>query len=325
MKERLHYIDVAKGLLMVLVIVHHCFWVMSMYFIPYRLDFVNGVFQYRFTYLIWYMAAFFVISGYCSGFGKDNKLFIIGNAKRLLVPQVVLLPIIFYLYGMLTWRCLLFTWNGVWFLQSLFFARVIYNFIRTKCSNMIVCVGLCFAVSMLGLLWNMRFEQYNVWNCIQGLVMIPFLAFGEILRKRTVSKGELLGCYAVFCAWVIYKVFDTSDTIFIAGPVLNFSFLQYVLMFVVSISASVVVLDISKRINENKCLEVIGKASLIIYISHTLLAVAFGEHFPAMFATLRYAFQPLLVVLLFVVITLLSWLISVILETKYLKWVLGKF
>lgn len=325
MKERLHYVDVTRGVLMLIVIVHHCFWVMSTYFIPYNLFFINGVFKYRFSYIIWFMSAFFILSGYCSSFGKDNKQFIIKNAKHLLVPQVTLLPIIFYLYGALDWKTILIHWNGIWFLQALFFSRVIYNFFRTKCSNMFVCVLLCFAVSLVGMFWNQRLPQYNIWNCIQGLVMIPFLAFGEILRKRALSKGELMGCYVFFGAWLIYKLIDISGTIGVTGIVWNVTPLGYVLLFVVSVPATVVIMDICKRINENKYLEKIGKASLIIYMIHTLLLVAFGDHFPAMLANTPYALQPLLLVVVFVVATLLAWICSALIDTKYLRWILGKF
>lgn len=72
-KERLHWVDVAKGLLIILLLVHHFssatrrtgissdqFWFVTCW---------------QIIYTCFFMQAFFFLSGYCSNFSHPVKLF----------------------------------------------------------------------------------------------------------------------------------------------------------------------------------------------------------------------------------------------------------
>ena len=64
MKERIHYIDVAKGLLIILVILHHFPQLMDQYGVsnPF-LQFLDSASDY---YNAFFMPTFFIITGYCT-------------------------------------------------------------------------------------------------------------------------------------------------------------------------------------------------------------------------------------------------------------------
>lgn len=93
MKDRIHYIDLAKGILIILVVYGHIGWV-----IGHVQGFQNALMED--TYLIsaywgaFYMGAFFVITGYCSNFNISIKDFLVKNLKGLILPAFTLGAII---------------------------------------------------------------------------------------------------------------------------------------------------------------------------------------------------------------------------------------
>lgn len=67
-KERLHYIDVLKGILILLVVVGHTTWqaetngVDNVLFLSMK--------EINFMIVPFFMAAFFAVTGYCANFDK---------------------------------------------------------------------------------------------------------------------------------------------------------------------------------------------------------------------------------------------------------------
>lgn len=89
MKERIHYIDVAKGLLITLVILHHFPQLMEQYGVsnPF-LQFLDSASDY---YNAFFMPAFFIITGYCTNFRKlPFGEFFIRQVNTLMVPAFCL-------------------------------------------------------------------------------------------------------------------------------------------------------------------------------------------------------------------------------------------
>lgn len=69
--KRIEYIDVCKGMLILLVLIHHIpqagNWACGMDSLV--LDYING---YSFIVCSFFMQAFFVVSGYCSSFSLPS-------------------------------------------------------------------------------------------------------------------------------------------------------------------------------------------------------------------------------------------------------------
>lgn len=81
-KERLHYIDVFKGICIMLVVIHHSPLALNGGFAP------SGTFLWLLNNFIiaFFMPAFFVATGYCSNFSKPFKIFLWQNVKSILIP-----------------------------------------------------------------------------------------------------------------------------------------------------------------------------------------------------------------------------------------------
>lgn len=78
-KSRLQYIDIMKGILILLVVYGHTAWQAHEVGIHNQTIEILG--QTGFLYEPFYMAAFFAITGYCSNFKKSYKDFLISDTR----------------------------------------------------------------------------------------------------------------------------------------------------------------------------------------------------------------------------------------------------
>lgn len=133
--KRLHYIDVAKGILILMVVYGHyelmcrmCFGVTDM-----TVSLLDSV---EIVWVSFFMPAFFFITGFCSNFNRSFKSILFTGVKTLLIPAVI----INYTYNGLEYviwgessvwiiktitKSFIFKCAGEWFIPSLFLARLI--------------------------------------------------------------------------------------------------------------------------------------------------------------------------------------------------------
>lgn len=86
MKERVHYLDVAKGILILLLLMSHFSialkWIgvdaANPYFIPWYYP--------QPLFIVFFMQCFFIISGYCSNFDVDTATFFRKLLRQLIIP-----------------------------------------------------------------------------------------------------------------------------------------------------------------------------------------------------------------------------------------------
>lgn len=82
--KRLEYIDVAKGILIMLMVMGHTLNIAT--YQPEANDFVRNVNLLETLYKGFYMCTFFVITGYCSNFNKPFWNFTKANLKTIVLP-----------------------------------------------------------------------------------------------------------------------------------------------------------------------------------------------------------------------------------------------
>lgn len=88
MKERENWIDVTKGILILLVVLGHIPFIAKMEGVKFQPIDIMG--EYYGLYGCFYMAAFFVLTGICSNFDTNYKIFLWRNTKSLLIPSITL-------------------------------------------------------------------------------------------------------------------------------------------------------------------------------------------------------------------------------------------
>lgn len=198
MRVRLCYLDVLKGILIILVVLGHAI----------QATFPNYLhnFLFRFIYSF-HMPLFFVISGFLTyrGMqGHDDKL--MKRAVQLLIPFVCwafISPLLTYgSFNMdKTVKALLYPDNGLWFLYNLFFYNAIF-FLSERWAERGMKQEYIFAGFFM-VLYLLMAIFHTMFNITQICWYMPFFAIGYYGRKYACAvkkkKHVTLVCGVIYC------------------------------------------------------------------------------------------------------------------------------
>ena len=189
MAKRIHYFDVAKGLLILLLLVSHYSSARR------RLDVSNDLFSlfdsWQFIFRAFFMQAFFVISGYCSNFNKPFKPFFMAQIKQIMVPwicfELLSASISTIKSGnMSVFSSMIFneTWTIYWFLNALFFSKIVVWLINRITPNQLHLVFITLFLFISGIIINQYNIGRNIFCTRESLGSCIFVAIGLVLKNR---------------------------------------------------------------------------------------------------------------------------------------------
>ena len=193
MGKRIEYIDAAKGLAMILVVIGHCHWK----------GHLAGSLIYSF-----HMPLFFIISGF---FLKQLTLrkSVVRSAVNYLRPYLITYCILLAISLVATsikgadlledlWKCVKTAFYGgkcpgckghfigpMWFLLGLFWAVITYSFLRNRMREpyRAVCVWVLLFAAIL---------SYKVWQlplCLQsGMAAVVYIWIGDLIRTHDLLR-----------------------------------------------------------------------------------------------------------------------------------------
>lgn len=331
--ERVHWVDVAKGILILLVIFHHIpqvalskGWDTSTW---------NAINDIRYFYCCFFMAAFFLLTGYCSGFKKSFFPFLWRSFKSLIIPAISISILLFLLRAIgseETTKSIIkgvatrVIWGGGnWFLSSLFLSRIFFwiinKFIGREFNKVIVCVSFV----VIGFVCH-DLRVPNIWFFQHAFAMTIFLYIGDLmkkLRKDAIKKIIIIGTIVFLSLWTILLVLSFRI------PSLNAGFKvttgDIPLYIILSLSGSCLVLLVSMWIERSRMLEYFGKNSLTIYLFQIFYInlVLNGLHSYFSFNETIMS-QIFTFACTFILVTLLCSATSFVLNTRYLRFIIGK-
>lgn len=276
-KERVKWVDIAKGFSILLVIVGHS--------IPHR-GFFKLIWSIIFSF---HMPLFFIISGFL--FKSDEfKNLIRKNFKRMLIPYLITYTIYFiymiitsngkisiYLVSMLygsgkqvpsipTIQSI----GALWFLVTLFLSNLIFNWILRnsfKKGTLVQFIYIIFACIIGYLLKNI---EYLPWSLDLALISQVFLYTGYKLKNFKLFNGSKIPISSILiliCLWLICinnYAFDLNQRVY----------RDFTITLVGSISGSIMIFYLSSYISKipilNNFLTFCGRESLIILCIHFL-------------------------------------------------------
>ena len=188
-KVRHDWIDVAKGILICLMLYGHIRVYGPMEGLndePMRImGYASGL------YGAFFMQAFFIVTGFCATFKTDFKTFLWKNIKTLIIPMLLLVLISEY-YKLIVFAhqfnlnpvMNLSHWlvkGGPWFIWAMFWAKLIYWPIsRLNLPARVTAVSVLY---ILGLLSNTLGVVNYQWHQ-HALLMVPYLLVGEWCRNN---------------------------------------------------------------------------------------------------------------------------------------------
>lgn len=287
--KRVDWVDIAKGIGMLLVIFGHC-----------------EIGQFRDIVFSFHMPLFFICSGFTIRFSqtsdefkKNTKrtfLYLMGNAFGIFLMHTVL-KIIFIrenratpaaLLNYLSERALAFiggsgaeitfgsltiTYVGVvWFLMALLWGRIVFDFLHLICRKKAVFYLSIALVSIAG--YALGHVQWLPMSLDIAFVIQPLFLFGYVLRKADLKKHPLFVCVGSLTGWIGTLLFIgvAGETVF-EFAVRSYPF--YPLCFVCAILGSMFIIGLSVVLSEyfrvpSVPLKLVGKYSILMFWVHGL-------------------------------------------------------
>jgi acyltransferase len=279
MNKRLNWLDIGKGLGMLLVMLGHA-------------DIPTLLKTYIYTF---HMPFFFFLSGYLFKLDKfpNLKVFIFKRAKSLLLPYLCF-SLVAYLWFLFVYHLKLVDYHNnlftplvgtfvairksdwtvhtgaLWFVACLFCTELLFYMI-SKVGRTKKMIGfLLIAISVLGCLYNKMGGQPLPWNFDVAMVSVGFYGVG-FFYKEFQTKLERLINVKVFVLLITTNILAGYFNFVLTGDRVDFynSSLGNIFLFYVSaftgIGAFVVLI---KHIKRSKSLQYIGKNSLVYLALH---------------------------------------------------------
>lgn len=345
-KQRLHYIDVAKGILILMVIVHHINNIADRNGIESPMvDYMGSTLSYFFAGF--FMQAFFILNGFTSNFNKPFKTFCIGSFKSLMIPyfsfSVIMLIVDYLTFGECniwitvangdqTWFFLLDTY---WFLSALFIARLIYWIIKHYISNHLVGGGILLSIMILGLILNHIMDGQakdpahwnNFFHYRNAMCMAIFLWIGDCIKryKKTVEPyfKYITLLYILSCASLLFVLHRTYLLpVYTHSTSMPVKYFPLYLFF--ATSGSITIIWISKILNRNRILEYFGRGSVIVYIMHFYFLTIVIKQLSKLIYPTNFATSATFFILSFVLTSIACAAMIWLMQKPYLRKLIGK-
>ena len=328
-KERIAYIDCLKGLLILLVVLHH---------LPDALDnstAINAARIIRYLqpfYVGFFMSAFYIASGMVTSFDKPFGKFFLSGFKSLMIPAFVfhyLFPLNVFSengWGLTGHELILTLFRGAsWFCSSMFLARLFYWFLVKYVDKTLFRLFILLAMSFVGaILYTLDvLEPWSIWH---ALSLTVFYEIGKIIgEKRFTLKQSTLSAILYFF-FVVVLIFAQVRT-----PRISYSSMvaphEVIPYNVLSLLAIIPLIWLSEKLCHYQFLNYLGKGSLVIFLTHGFFLRLFVYLYVSMFPMCKYV---LVSDFIFPLCTYLfalgmSCIMIEVFNKKYIKYLLGKF
>jgi fucose 4-O-acetylase-like acetyltransferase len=288
MDKRITYLDVARGLAILLVIFYH----VPLYIPICHPDAGDLLLSHIHagTYILpFFMPVFFVISGYFTKTSMDYWQFLWGDVKHLLLVGLLLTFINVLIQSIGLWNSGAVGWFlhsllsihfldiifSNWFVAAIFFARQIYygidrlsQYLSRERNGLYWCVELIMLtfIAIAGILIEPHAPHNSQWFYCQGFVFALFIAFGKLLRSYPVSKWWMLGGGGIYILLMMVAHMLGWSTLEYGMINTSFTVAHWPFYMLLALSGSVLLIGIAQLINHLAPLEFVGRHSLIFYI-----------------------------------------------------------
>lgn len=324
---RIKYLDIAKGILIMLLVFSH--FTSAVRQIPIESDYFHWVGRANRVFTIFFMPAFFIISGYCSNFNKNISSFLISRTKSLIVPLITfsIINCLYYsLVDEVNFFQYLYSWildgASFWFLQALFIGEAIILTLRKVKLGVLKILLVTFALLFLAVFLHRYVEGINLFYYRHAMIASFWIAVGVYLKdNERFYEKSLKWSFLLYPLVVIMS--QIYAPYFTAGIGINIVTIPLHLFY--AFVGSTFVLAICKKINANSFLQYWGRNSLVVY----------GFHFPPLVTLTAYfwgVIQPnniflfiSFLLLLYVTEYSICWIIMKIFERKPFSVLIGKF
>ena len=272
-QQRLNYIDLAKGICILLVIIGHTHFSifipgldmirMPLYFILSGLFFkdyggIKALFKKKFNKIL-FPFIFFYLTSYLIFYLTEYAIpnLIISDAKGIL--------------DVFTQRQY---FNGpIWFLLSLFFANIIFCIISLLIKNLYIQLVIVLCIGYCGV-WLGNNSVFIPLMIDSSLTALPFFWFGFVLKKTPILYPNKYDKFNVLIAFILYGIVIASY--YLLGNMhisFHYNYIEgsYSLILIIASFGVISILLLCKSIKTLPFLTFFGRYSIIPLTTHHLV------------------------------------------------------
>lgn len=329
--DRVHYYDIARGLLIFMVVYYHTMLAVD---IPFATSIWN-----QFGFISFFMAGFFIITGLVTNFSRDSwHQFLWKKFKGIIIPTITFLfvqhwlPVFFDPTAVPPYFGLpieIFCGELPWFISALFFSLIInYALIRNiPRKRYILLLSLC--LYLLGVVSHtygwIKYQNGDIYCIDHILTMNIFLTIGHLFRGVNLKWWYILLTVPIFEAVIFSTNFLPFGIPFVTGGTLYVDYYCMIPFLVMAICGSITLLILCKYIGGSSVLEYVGRHTLGIYVLQGALILPLLQILLLGRTELSEYSRTVIFFLVVLLVILISSMISQLLNSKYLKWCMGKF
>ena len=326
--NRIPWPDAARGLLIAGVVIHHSIVMQAPS--PCR----TVLLRYDYAILLpFFMQAFFFLSGFCSNFRKPFPRFVRDDFRTLLLPAILSSLIIAAIHSELSAGKavdIVLHLGARWFLVALALSKIaIWCTMRMK---PFLRPSTAIVLSLSGIVLGIKMPEKNILWLFQGLSMSFFVWLGVFFRRHDVldhPPHRFLPVPGCSFLWLLAVAGFLASRV--NPPWFGFSFRLTTLQIPVSVAMALggifAVSGLSRLLDKTlagAALRRLGRASLVVYLVHWEFLRLFLPLLERWVPAAGMAPQPAVSVLLPVLATAASFVVAVILDFRFARWMLGR-
>lgn len=294
-KKRIDWVDVAKGIAMILVILVH----VEEHFMP------GVLVSTKIPIYTFHMPLFFFMSGYLFSAKKSFGEFLKKKCRRILVPYVCLGVLLALFdafwqgrnpFGRSWFRPEIFKWNlwgllyqnrlwTLWFIACLFWLNIIFYIIVRFVKNEKIRAAIVVLMAAAGIIYYKMGGGSLYWNVDACLTAMPFFYAGYLCRKTDFINQKILASkwkWGFLAAFVALDVVCTVVNYKLTGQFLEFYGRQYgiaILTYIGAFAGTFAVIILSDACRGFKPLKYIGENTMIFYAWHQTMLLPLIDAF----------------------------------------------
>lgn len=334
--KRVGWVDTAKGILILLVILGHItLWTNSLC----ETDTIHDVVVCtKVLYQVFFMQAFFILTGFCSNFDVPFITFVKKNLKQLLLPLVIIVPVTDFIQQLLLADPIslsrefesVLQWGqrGLpWFIPAMIVGRFVYWFIG-RINNRWLRLFVVVILYLVALKQEQTVMPNYFWHR-HGLMMLPYLFVGQEAKHNNVAFERWLRPVALLYFIVLpLQIVAQSKFVFDVpyhDAYICLSMYNWPIHVITALSGTAVVILISRKIGGCKLLNQFGQYTLITYLTHTIFIIGVVQVFQNYLPHGIIWLDCIMYVCTFIVTVVCTYcLAKFIYSSKYTRWIIGK-
>lgn len=253
--NRVHWIDIAKGLGIILVIMGH-----TMFPVHFAID-------------VFHMPLFFFLAGLTLKHQQHFRDFLIAKINRIFIPYVFFYSLILIVQFLIRYDGP-GLWFHLWFLQSMFIAILIAYAIVSNVNSRIGAL-----ICVIFLIYGWAIARFNhpilPLNIDRGLLSAGFVLLGYYSKPLIIRLSNLCRASILFISLLFFSAFSFSVYFSLKyyNPICSFSRMDlgeysFFLCMITTLLGILTILAGSIFIKKCSLLEWLGRNSLVIFIFH---------------------------------------------------------